>query len=248
MHEEYKEQLSERLTVTHLRGATATTTDALLLAAFLPRSEGRALELGAGCGIVSLLAALRGRFSAADLCERDGTLAALAERNIRDNRLEECLTVLPCDLRDLPAIPRYTSVFANPPYRRASEGRPAADPLSDLARFERAGTVADFCLTAARSLLPGGSLSLVFPTARRGELHNALRAAGLYPAEEVTVYPYPGGTPKLLLLRATRENGEFSKSYFTLSRSRGGEPTEAALTLYREGILITEGERNDRKE
>ena len=243
MHEEYRERLSERIALTHLRGATATTTDALLLAAFLTRTEGRALELGAGCGIVSLLAASRDRFPAADLCERDVTLATLARRNIEENRLADRLTVLHGDLRDLPATPRYMSVFANPPYRRANEGRPAADRLSDLARFERAGTIADFCLAAERSLLPSGSFSLVFPVARRQELDAALRAAGLHPAESVTVYPYPGGTPKLLLLRATRKKKEESKSYFTLSSSVGGEPTEATLALYREGILITEGDK-----
>ena len=241
MHEEYKEQLSERVTLTHLRGATATTTDALLLAAFLPRTEGRALELGAGCGIVSILAAARDRFPAADLCERNGTLADLARRNIAENRLTDRLTVVETDLRTLSLPPRYASVFANPPYQRAGDGRPASNPLADIARFERAGTITDFCLAAERSLTSGGSFSLVFPLARRRELDAALAKAGLFPALSVTVYPYPGGEPKLLLLRATREKAEESKGYFILSKQPGGEPTDGALTLYREGILMIEG-------
>lgn len=241
MHEEYKEKLNERVTLTHLKGATATTTDALLLAAFLPRTEGRALELGAGCGIVSILAAARDRFTAADLCERNGTLADLARRNIAENRLTDRLTVVETDLRTLSLPPRYATVFANPPYRRAGDGRPAADRLSDIARFERAGTITDFCLAAERFLMHRGSFSLVFPIARRQELDAALAVAGLFPTLSVTVYPYPGGEPKLLLLRATREKEEESKGYFTLQRQPGGEPTDAALALYREGILMIEG-------
>ena len=238
----FEETLSDRLTVEHIRGATATTTDALLLAAFLPRVDGRALELGAGCGIVSLLGAVRDRFTAADLCERVGALAALCRRNIERNRLGERLSVIESDLRMLSPPARYLSIFANPPYRRAGEGRPAADPLADAARFERAGTVADFCAAAARLLLPEGSLSLVFPRRRRTELLSALAASGLYPAEEITVYPYPGGEPKLLLLRALPDPQALTVRRFTLASKAGGAPTEAAEVLYRDGILLTEGE------
>ncbi len=238
----YEERLSERLTVEHIRGATATTTDALLLAAFLEATDGAALELGAGSGIVSLLAAARERFAHAELCERVPALAALCRRNIEKNGLADRLSVTEADLRTLPPSARYRSIFANPPYRRAGEGLPAADPLADAARFERAGTVFDFCATAARLLLPEGSLSLVFPIRRRGELLDAVSAAGLFPAEEVTVYPYPGGVPKLLLLRAVPHRTETAVRGFTLAKGAGGPPTEAAEALYRDGILLTEGD------
>ena len=243
MHNEiYEERLTDRLTVTHLKGATATTTDALLLAAFLPSCEGAALELGAGSGIVSLLAARRGRFARAELCERIPALCELCRLNIEKNCLTDRLSVTEADLRTLAPPARYLSVYANPPYRRAGEGRPAADPLLDAARFERAGTVLDFCETAARLLLPEGSLSLVFPQKRREELFRALASAGLYPREEVTVYPYPGGEPKLLLLRAAPHPERVTVRRFTLAKEAGGAPTEAAEALYRDGILSTEGE------
>lgn len=241
-YEIYEERLSDRLGIDHLRGATATTTDALLLAAFLPCCEGAALELGAGAGTVSLLAAVRGRFARAELCERVPPLAELCRRNIEKNRLTDRLSVIEADLRTLTPPARYLSVYANPPYRRVGEGRPAADPLLDTARFERAGTVLDFCETAARLLLPEGSLSLVFPQKRREELLRALGKVGLHPREEVTVYPYPGGVPKLLLLRAAPRPGGLTVRRFTLAREAGGAPTEAAEALYRDGILPTEGE------
>ena len=85
--EEYRERLSGTVELTHLSGATATTTDALLLAAFLPHCRERSLELGAGCGIVTILAAARGRLSHGELCERDMTLAALCEKNLKNREI-----------------------------------------------------------------------------------------------------------------------------------------------------------------
>ncbi len=235
--EEYRERLNERLTVIHRRDAVPTTTDALLLSAFLPKAD-VACELGAGGGLISLLAAARGRIGYGDLVEREEVLHALAVRNIRENALSERLCAHLADVREFDAGRRYDAVFANPPYRRADEGLPAASRLADISRFERAGTVADFCLAAARLLSPTGSLSLVFPVVRRAELLRALTAAALYPVEAVTVLPYPEGTPRIFLLRAGRTPAALCERTFTLTVAKTDRrPTEAAEALYREGVL-----------
>ena len=240
--EEYRERLSGTVEVTHLSGATATTTDALLLAAFLPHCRERSLELGAGCGIVTILAAARGRLSHGELCERDMTLSALCEKNLAGNRLGDRFFTVCRDLRLLSGEGRYELIYANPPYRRAGEGKPAANPLADIARFERYGTVVDFCAAAARLLSADGQLCTVFPTARRGELFDALALCGLCPHEEVTVFPYPGGSPKLFLVRADRHAGALCRRRVTLATAKGGRQTEAARILYTDGRLLTEGE------
>ena len=239
---EYREVLNERLSLTMRRGAPVTTVDALLLAAFLPGNSGAACELGAGSGVISLLAAARGKLSSALLIERDGTLAALCERNVRDNRFADILTVRCADLRECTERGLFDTVFANPPYRRANDGMPAADPIADAARYERHGGIEDFCRTGADMLTEGGRFLAVFPTRRRAELMAAIAAVGLSPEREVTVFPYPGGASKLMLLSATKGGATHRRECFTLCREAGGAPTEAAERLYRDGILITEGE------
>ena len=235
--EEYRERLNERLTIIHRRDAAPTTTDALLLAAFLPPTEA-ACELGAGSGLISLLAASRDVIGTCDLVEREEALYGLAVRNIRENGLEGRLTAHLADVREFDSGRHYEAVFANPPYRRAGEGRPAATHLRDVSRFERAGTVADFCQAAAHLLLPTGTFSLVFPTARRDELFRALSDASLYPAEAVTVLPYPEGVPRLFHLRAGRTPAALCERTFTLTVSKTDRrPTEAAEALYRDGVL-----------
>lgn len=241
--EEYCERLSDGVAITHFAKGTATTTDALLLAAFLPPCRGMSLELGAGSGIVTLVAASHGRLSHGVLCERDETLAALCEKNMANNGLGDRFLTVCRDLRHLAGEARYRLIYANPPYRRAGEGKPAANRLADLARFERAGTVADFCRAAARLLCEDGDFCVVFPTVRREELFRALLSCGLAPTEEVTVLPYPGGAPKLFLLRARRQADGCHRRRITLALAKGGEPTEAARILYRDGSLLTEGEQ-----
>ena len=239
---EYREVLNERLSLTMRRGAPVTTVDALLLAAFLPEECGAACELGAGSGVITLLAAARGKLSSALLIERDGTLAALCARNVRDNRFEDTLTVRHADLRDCTERGIFDTVFANPPYRRANDGMPAADPIADAARYERHGRIEDFCSTGADMLAEGGRFLAVFPPRRRTELLAAITDAGLCPEREVTVFPYPGGTSKLMLLSAKKGACTHRREHFTLCKETGGAPTEAAERLYRDGILITEGE------
>lgn len=239
---EYREVLNDRLILTMRKGAPTTTGDALLLAAFLPPACGRACELGAGSGVISLLAAARGKLSSALLIERDATFAALCERNVRDNGFEDTLLVRCADLRESTECGAFDTVFANPPYRRANDGTPAADPIADAARYERHGTIADFCRVGARMLTTEGRFFVVFPTRRRQELLSALSDAGLFPEREVTVYPYPRGVSKLMLLSAGRSVSAHKKEVFTLCHTAGGSETEAATVLYRDGILLTEGE------
>ena len=238
---EYRERLNERLTLTHRRDGVGTTTDALLLAALLPRTAA-CCELGAGGGIVSLLAAARGKIGHGVLLEREPVLCSLAERNIRDNGLEDTLTVLCADLRERLPQGHFTAVLANPPYRKAGEGRPARDHLADISRFERAGGIADFCLAAAKLLAEDGEFYTVFPYLRQGELLSALSAAGLAVRRVVTVLPYPCGRPRLLLAVAGRGETTARRERFTLCVAPGGAPTAAAERLYTDGLLLTEGE------
>ena len=240
--DEYREVLNDRLTLSMRRHAPVTTVDALLLAAFLPDNAGRVCELGAGSGVITLLAAAREKLSEGLLIEREETMAELCARNVREGGFSDRLTVRCADLRDATECGIFDTVLANPPYRRASDGVPAADPIADVARYERFGTILDFCRVGARMLKPDGRLFLVFQTRRRDELLRALSESALFVEREVTVYPYPGGTPKLMLVSAKKTAGEKRQERFTLCRAAGGGETDAAARLYRDGILLTEGE------
>ena len=163
--------------------------DAVLLAHF-PRLTGREhiLDLGAGTGVIPLLAA----DGAAQITavELNPVQAALAARNVQLNSLSEKITVREGDYRDpsaLFACAAFDLVFANPPYRPAASGAVSMGDGRAAARHEITATLADTVRAAAYALRHGGRLAMV-------HLPERLRM----------VQPRADKAPNLLLLEAVK--------------------------------------------
>ena len=176
--------------------------DALLLAWFayaLPAE--RALELGAGCGVVSLALARRRPGLSIDAVEIQAPLARLARGNAERNGLDS-VTVHQLDLRHL-CGPRwegaYDLVFSNPPYRALGRGRLNRDPEKARARHELLCTLEEVAARAAFALRPGGRAAFVLLAARAGELEAAAARHGLGLRRRCWVRPRTGRAPNLLL-------------------------------------------------
>src|SRR5208282_3824943 len=90
------------------------------------RAGERVLELGAGCGVVSIMIAALYKPAAVAALELQPALAALIERNAALNRLDT-VSAIGADLRARkiaqlgPAS--FELIVANPPYRRLNSGR-----------------------------------------------------------------------------------------------------------------------------
>ncbi len=236
------EELTEFVTVKLPKGGFRSGTDSLLLAGFLPyQREGRALELGAGYGTVSLLAAARGKLASVDALERQPSLFECLRENAEQSRaaLGDCVRPCFADLREFRPQDRYDIVFANPPYYEQGSGRLSGIPEKDDAKHELHGTILDFCLAAARALKEGGLFCVVFPLARRAALERALKSAGLGGGEMVEILPSAGEKGKLLLRSATLgEAHPPSLRTFCLFRDKTHQsPSDEAEALLRTGCL-----------
>lgn len=83
---EKPEKINDDITLLQNPGSLAFGTDAYLLSAYLRHAPKQtACELGAGSGVVSLLAAARGRFSHITAVEIQEPLASLAAYNVEKN-------------------------------------------------------------------------------------------------------------------------------------------------------------------
>ncbi|MBR6709266.1 MAG: methyltransferase, partial [Clostridia bacterium] len=111
--------VNENLRLIQKKDGLTYGTDAFLLSAYPPpEPKGRAIELGCGTGIVSLLCAARGQYAHLDAVEVQPAFAELAERNAALNGLVDRVSVRCADLRDLRAVDfggEVDAVLANPP-------------------------------------------------------------------------------------------------------------------------------------
>ena len=153
--------------------------DAALLADFVrPRPGDELLDLGAGNGIISLLLSLK-PFARATLIEIQGSLAALARRNLVLNGLEEKMTLIQGDFRRYRPGAKFDVVFSNPPYIEKRTGFVSASAEKAVAKHELKCDILGIMRTTARLLKKDGRAYFVYPARRRGDLERAAKASGL---------------------------------------------------------------------
>ncbi len=182
-------------------------TDALLLAAFLKGTEKDiGIEFGTGTGIISLLAAARGKAGRIYALEAQERYADLARRNAALNSMQERITVLHADVRDIARCPAEDAdlIFTNPPYMTTSSGFANRISEKNLARHEVLGGIADFCAAAKRKLRFGGRFYCVYRPDRLVDLICAMRDAGIEPKRMIPVSASFAASPSMILAEGRR--------------------------------------------
>jgi tRNA1Val (adenine37-N6)-methyltransferase len=185
--------------------------ESVLLARFIrPRARARIIELGAGCGVISLIAAALYQPRELIAVELQPELADLIPRNAARNRLDS-VRALTADLRARsirglqPASFDYA--IANPPFRAAGSGRESPLPGRRIARGGGGANLADFIAAAARYLKSGGTLGVVFVAARAAELIGELRHRRLEPRRMQTIHPAEGRPATAIMIEARKDAG-----------------------------------------
>ncbi|MFZ1985790.1 MAG: methyltransferase, partial [Desulfatitalea sp.] len=134
--------------------------DAVLLAASIrPKPDDTLLDLGTGCGIISLIVAFRYPRIHIQAVEVQPELTELAQRNVAANRLEQQIEVIQADMRSLPsgqAKGPFDWIVSNPPYHRLDTGRINPNTQRALARHEIAVDLEQLLACARRMLRTGG--------------------------------------------------------------------------------------------
>jgi tRNA1(Val) A37 N6-methylase TrmN6 len=182
-------------------------TDALLLASYIRRSpKARAIELGGGSGIISLLCAARGKLGEILCVEVQKSFADIIERNIQLNGLEDKIKGICCDIRDthLFGEGEYDVVFSNPPYMISNGGRMNDHDEMSIARHEIFGKIDDFCLCASKKLKHGGLFYCVYRPDRAMDLLHNLRQNKLEPKKITFVHANTESGPSVMLVEAKK--------------------------------------------
>ena len=213
-------------------------TDSLLCAAYLRRSsKSKAVELGAGNGIISLLSLARNKLASVDAFEIDPDAAELCRKNGDDNGFSQRITVFCRDIREIvPSEHVGTSVvISNPPYMKTESGKVCKSSQMEAARHEHNGDIYDFCRTAARLLKTGGSFYAVYRPDRLPALMDALLQNKLAPKRMTFVHSDEFHSPSSVLIEARKDGGEAVYLTPPLILKRNGADSEELTYIYETG-------------
>ena len=133
---------------------------------------GDVVELGSGCGVISLILAAGNHQHSIVAVEIQETLHNIALKNVEQNNLSKIVTCVNADFRTYAR--RHPSsadvVVSNPPFYALNSGRMSKNILRANARHEVHGTIDDLIVAAKLLLRPKGKLFLVFLKSRQYEL------------------------------------------------------------------------------
>ncbi len=181
------------------------SVEAILLGRFVRAStRDRVLELGAGCGVISIMIAAIYHAREVVAIEIQPNLAEMIERNAALNDLGSVRAIC-ADLRQKSARLESASfdlVIANPPYRATSAGRENPDRGRRIARGESSATLADFIRAARRYARNGARVAFVFTARRAAELISTMRAKKLEPKRIRFVHPRIGMPASVMMIEA----------------------------------------------
>ncbi len=178
------------------------SVDAPILADFIETKENEELlEIGGGCGIISLLLSLK-PFKHIICLEIQPSLADLARRNVALNQLEDKITVVQDDIRLYEPGKKFDVIFTNPPYFRLKSGWLGHCEERAIARHEIALSAPEVIKKIVELLRFDGRCYLIYPYFRYKEIIKLLTENDLKIYRERLVLSKVDRPPRFFLLEA----------------------------------------------
>jgi len=164
------------------------------------------LDIGTGCGIISLLMVHRQprlKVIASEIQD-----CSQAQKNIHQNGMEKQISLIQGDFLKEAKILKTESfdhIISNPPYRKIKTGRINPDLSKAVARHELSISMSSLLDKSARLLKKGGHINLAYPPERLSELMQELECHNLYPNRVRFVHGNYQTPAKIVLVSARKE-------------------------------------------
>ena len=203
-------EINENLKIYQKKDGLTFGTDAYLLYAYMKsRRNGVGADLGSGTGVISLLAAAKGKLDHIHAIEIQNEFCEIIHKNTELNNLSDKITPVNCDVRSIPdsLVESLDVVFTNPPYMKSDSGLSNKADCKNIARHEENGSIYDFAAAGSRMLKFGGYFYAVYRPDRLCDLICALRENMLEPKRITFVYPTVNSKPCLVLVEAKKGAG-----------------------------------------
>lgn len=195
--------------------------DSILLSDFVNlRNKERIIDLGTGCGIIPLMIYNPAKDCTIYAVEIQERLAAIADKNIFLNHLEDKIVIIKDDMKNLKDRFKGESfdvVTANPPYIPQGKGKASEKDEQLLARHEVNVTM-DRLISICHYLLK-----------KRGRFYLVHRADSLIPI--IIILKKYHLEPKLLQFVYTKKNN-MAKRFLLEARKEGGTELKVLTPLF----------------
>ncbi|MBF0111916.1 MAG: methyltransferase [Desulfamplus sp.] len=201
--------IAENLYIEQPKSGYRFSIDPIILASDLNiEPNEKILDIGTGCGVMPLLIAAKFPKVQITAVELQKELAAIAEKNIKANRLEDKIRLINGDIRQLKSLEllgRFDRIISNPPYKKKGSGRINPNSQKAVARHEIALTLDEFILSASNLLKLDGILNLIYPADRLHELIETMKKGSIEPFQIkfIKTSNIKSQKPKLVLVAAT---------------------------------------------
>jgi len=189
----------KQFTVEDDRSTLRVGTDAMLLGAWAePGKAERILDIGSGCGVLSLMLAQRSS-ARIDAIEIDPLSAGQAAENFRRSPWAERLTSIHSSLEEFtsggPAA--YDFIITNPPFFQGH--LKSSSLLRNMAKHDAGIDMRTLILCIKKVLSPEGRVSLIYPYLLYDQLKNIFGPENFVPSRETVVRPGKGRAPGRIL-------------------------------------------------
>lgn len=221
------DEINENLKLYQIKDGLLFGTDALKLADFICTERmgayGKAVELGTGSGVISLLLANRGKVNCIYAVEIQEIYAELAEMNIKTNAdtLSGKIKIINGDLKNpnelyfdsdgnkTRLMPHTVDmVFTNPPYIKSGGGVLSDKDYKNIARRETLCTIDDVLYAAARLIRNGGDFYCVYRPDRLQSIFSAMTKYNITPKKAVFIYAEKSKKASLVLIKGRQNANE----------------------------------------
>ncbi len=201
--------LAEELRIIQSPSVFSFSLDAVLLAKFVyvPIQKGSLIDLCSGNGVIPLFLSARtkGNIMGVEIQER---LFDMAERSMIYNQLEERISMIHGDIKEMPrrlGYGKFDVVTCNPPYfpTSSSEEMNENEHLA-IARHEISCTLEDAIKASSDLVRQGGKVAFVHRPGRLLDIISLMRKYKLEPKKIQFVYPKQGKEANTLLVEATK--------------------------------------------
>ncbi len=212
--------------------------DSILLSDFAKdiKKGSKVVDLGTGTGIIGMLLCCKTELSQLIGVEIQKEVCEMAKKSIKLNKLNDKFQILQANIKDIDKYlnkESFDAIVTNPPYKKNLTGIQNENEKKLISRHEISATLEDFIKVSSFLLKDHKDIYMVHRPDRLVDIIELLRKYKLEPKKLKIIYPKEEQSPKLILVKATKNAKPFLKIEKPIYiYEKTGEYTKEILKIY----------------